>query len=283
MATLAYRMRREVWRLRRGSAVFAKQYLGFPPGRPDFLIIGAQKAGTSSLYAHLIKHPTVRSPGKKECHFFDRWYHRGERWYLAQFPTHAVPGRAPFQTGEATPEYLYHPLAPERAHRLMPDVRLIVLLRDPVARAYSSYQHQRANGREDLSFADAIRAEPQRLQAEAERKARDPSYRGLGQLYYSYLARGRYLEQIRRWLEFYPRTQILIQQAEPFFQNPAAVVNSVTRFLGIADLSLPSYPPKNTREYTTMDPHIRAKLYEYFGPFNEELFDFLGHPYDWQP
>lgn len=269
------------WRLRRGSAVFAKRYLGFPPGLPDFLIIGAQKSGTSSLFGHLLQHPDVRSPGKKEFHFFDRWYDKGENWYRAQFPSRGVPGRAPFVTGEATPEYLYHPLAPERSFRLMPAARLVVLLRNPVDRAYSGYQHKVANGHERLTFEKAVALEAERLRGERERMIADPSYDSYNDRHYSYLARGRYLEQIRNWLVYYPREQLLIHNAEEFFADPPTIVNSVTDFLGLRRFTLPRYKPMNTRSYTDMDETVRADLQEYFRPHNEALFEFLGEPYDW--
>src|SRR5436189_26280 len=121
---------------------------------PDFLILGAQKAGTTALYAYLRWHPQVTGPSFKEVSFFDRHYARGERWYRAHLP---VRRRA--VVGEASPSYLFHPLAPERVARMLPEARLIALLRNPVDRAFSHYQHEVALGREQLSFEDALAGE----------------------------------------------------------------------------------------------------------------------------
>ena len=123
---------------------------------PDFLVIGAQKAGTTALYAYLRWHPGITGPSWKEVSFFDRHWWRGEAWYRGQFP---LRGRGRL-VGEASPSYLFHPLAPERVHSLVPGARLVALVRDPVARAYSHYQHEVALGREPLGFEDALAAEP---------------------------------------------------------------------------------------------------------------------------
>src|SRR6187200_1451927 len=137
---------------------------------PDFLVIGAQKAGTTALYAYLRWHPGITGPSWKEVSFFDRHWWRGEAWYRGQFPLRAG-GRL---VGEASPSYLFHPLAPERARSLVPDAKLIALVRNPVDRAYSQYQHAVALGREPLSFEDALAAEDERLVGEVERLLADP-------------------------------------------------------------------------------------------------------------
>ncbi len=111
---------------------------------PDFIILGAQRAGTSSLYYYLSQHPQILPAVRKELHFFDDHYRRGLGWYRSQFPTRGARGTI---TGEATPYYLSHPHAPARIQRLLPQARLIVLLRNPVERAISHYffevSHQR--------------------------------------------------------------------------------------------------------------------------------------------
>src|SRR5215208_8528317 len=117
---------------------------------PDFLILGAQKAGTTALYAYLRWHPQITGPSFKEVSFFDRHYARGERWYRAHLPM-----RRSSIVGEASPSYLFHPLAPERVAQMLPNARLVALLRNPVDRAFSHYQHEVALGREPLSFEAA--------------------------------------------------------------------------------------------------------------------------------
>ena len=142
---------------------------------PDFLVIGAQKAGTTALYAYLRWHPSIAGPFWKEVSFFDRHWARGEAWYRGQFPLRSS-GKL---VGEASPSYVFHPLAPERVFSLVPDVKLVVLLREPGDRAYSQYQHAVALGRETLSFEDALAAEDERVRGEVERLRADQRHSAL--------------------------------------------------------------------------------------------------------
>ena len=159
---------------------------------PDAIIIGAQKCGTSSLHNYLTQHPGVIAPLRKEVHYFDDNYRRGERWYRAHFGRAGGPGI----NLDSSPYYLFHPLAAQRAHQLLPDARLIVMLRDPVRRAYSHYWHERDKRRESLSFADALDAEPLRIARDAQRLAQGEIDSSPDHRRYSYLARGRYAEQL---------------------------------------------------------------------------------------
>src|SRR5437773_8026085 len=175
---------------------------------PDFLIIGAQKAGTTALYSYLRRHPHVTGPSWKEVSFFDRHYTRGEAWYRGNFPN-VIRARGAL-VGEASPSYLFHPLAPERVAALVPDARLITLVRNPVDRALSHYHHEVALGREPLAFEEAIDAEPERTRGEEERLVGEPGYFSHAWWNYTYLARGRYAEQLERWLALFPPDQVLV-------------------------------------------------------------------------
>jgi Sulfotransferase domain len=176
---------------------------------PDFLIIGGQRCGTTSHYYYLRAHPQVLAALVKEVHFLSLHWTRGEGWYRAQFPLRAgKAGRRPAAplTFEATPYYLAHPLAPSRAAPLLPEVKLLVLLRDPVSRAWSHYRHMVRLGLEPLSFEEAIAQEPARLAGEVERIRSDPHYDAVRHRRYSYLARGAYAEQLQQWLGHFPPT-----------------------------------------------------------------------------
>jgi Sulfotransferase domain len=139
---------------------------------PDFLILGAQKAGTTALYAYLRRHPAITGPSWKEVSYFDRHYARGEAWYRGNFPNR-LRARDKL-VGEASPSYLFHPLGPERARALVPEARLVALVRNPIDRALSHYHHEVALGRERLSFEEALEAEERRLLGEDERLLADP-------------------------------------------------------------------------------------------------------------
>ena len=137
---------------------------------PSFLVIGAQRSGSTALYRHLAAHPAILPPLRKEVHYFDFQYAKGRAWYLAHFPgiQERITGNYRAITFEASPYYMLHPLAPERIMAFNPDMKLIAILRDPVDRALSHYHHEARRGVETLTFEEAIAAEPERL-AGAER------------------------------------------------------------------------------------------------------------------
>jgi Sulfotransferase domain len=245
---------------------------------PDFLVIGAQKAGTTALYAYLRWHPEITGPSWKEVSFFDRHWWRGERWYRGQFPLRSG-GRL---VGEASPSYLFHPLAPERVHALVPEVRLVALLRDPVARAYSHYQHEVALGREPLSFEDALDAEEERTRGEVERLVADP--RGFSRPWWdhTYAARGLYAEQLERWLAVFPREQLLVVRTEDLGERPVGTYASILDFLGARKHMLDEYPRVFERDYSPMREDTRAALAERFAEPNRRLEALLGRPMGWR-
>jgi len=244
---------------------------------PDFLILGAQKAGTTALYAYLRWHPQVTGPSFKEVSFFDRHYPRGERWYRAHLP--AWPGDR--VVGEASPSYLFHPLAPQRVAQMLPDARLIALLRNPVDRTFSHYQHEVALGREPLSFEEAIEREDERMQGEVEHMRRDPEYFSEAWWNYTYLARGRYAEQLERWFESFPRDRLLVLLTDELAADPSGTYGRVLEFLGVEARDLPSYPRIFEREYEQMAAETRARLERSFEEPNRRLASLLGRELPW--
>ena len=235
-------------------------------------MIGAQKAGTTALYAYLRWHPGITGPSWKEVSFFDRHWWRGEAWYRGQFPLRAG-GRL---VGEASPSYLFHPLAPERARSLVPGAKLIALVRNPVDRAYSQYQHEVALGREPLSFEDALAAEEERTRGEAERLAADPRAFSRAWWDHTYAARGRYAEQLERWLDVYPREQLLVVATEELGERPAETYASILAFLGAAPHELEEYPRVFDRDYEPMRAETRVALARSFAEPNRRLEALLG-------
>jgi hypothetical protein len=250
-------------------------------GLPSALIIGVQKGGTTSLFNYLVRHPDVLPPIGKEVHYFDLYYARGERWYRGRFP-YEYRLRGGVLTLEASPYYLVHPLAPQRAARLVPDAKLIAVLRNPVERAFSHYQHEVRAGREVLSFAEAIEKEPERLAGEEERLRADPGYYSVKHRRYAYVRRGLYLQQLCRWLEHFPRSQLLVLQSEWLFRDPAAATEAVQEFLGLRQYRGEAYRPFLQGRYDReIPPELRRKLVTYFEPFNHELYRWLGKEFDW--
>lgn len=267
--------------LRRVRADF-RELTGPLRGLPAFLIIGAQRSGSTSLFNYLVQHPDVLPPFGKEVHYFDFNYHRGVTWYRGRFPyRHRL--RQGFLTLDASPYYLVHPLVPERAARLLPDVKLIALLRNPIDRALSHYQHEVRDGRETLSFADAIERESERLAGEEERLRDDPDYYSYNHHRFSYTRRGLYVQQLRRWMQHFPRSQLLVLQSERLFQDPVAATAAVQQFLGLAPHRLERYKPYLRGEYDRgISQEVRSKLAAYFEPFNQDLYRWLGEEFDWR-
>ena len=260
---------------------------------PDYLIIGAHRAGSTSLWAYLNQHPSVcvnfpRLQGVKGVRYFDEEYYRGEPWYRSHFPTAAYRaylrrrhGASPL-AGDASSYYLFHPAAAERAARVVPDAKVIVLLRNPVDRAYSHWQRERRDGMEPIDrFEDAVAAEPRRLAGEADRIVEDERYYSYAHENFSYMTQGLYLDPLRRWLEHYPRERVHIELSERFSADPQGAYDRILRFLGLPPLALRDTRPRNTVEAEPMDPAVRRELSERVAPENRRLEEYLGFELDW--
>jgi hypothetical protein len=256
------------------------------PG-PDFLIIGGQKCGTTSLYQYLTQHPRVAPAVRKEIQYFSEHYHRGPRWYRRHFPPLVARnpgrliGRKRLLTGEATPYYLFHPRAPRRVRDSLPHVKLIAMLRNPVDRAYSHYRYHSKLGDETLSFEEVLEAEPSRLEPELQRMLRDESYESIEYRNYSYLARGIYIEQLERWFSLFPREQMLILSSEEFFRAPASSYQETLRFLGLPEHELDRYEAVNVGSYSSLSAATRSRLEEYYRDHNRRLYEYLDRDFGW--
>ena len=255
---------------------------------PHFLIIGAQRCGTTSLYQYLADHPSVGAPMLgKGAHFFDTHYGEGEAWYRAHFPTRAYQralerlGR-PLLTGEGSPYYVFHPHVPARVEAMLPHVRLVAMLRDPVARAHSHYWHEVARGFEELPFEEALDREPERLGPELERMQADPLYNSFEHQHHSYVSRGLYADQLERWFALFPRAQILVLSSSAFFADPDAQYRRVLDFLGLRPVSLRKYETFNPRTYRPMAEATERRLTDYFAEPNRRLYELLDEDFGWR-
>jgi hypothetical protein len=254
-------------RRKRVMARLESGHIGQPP---DYIIIGTQKGGTTSLHRYLTEHPDVSGGLRKEVHFFSWTYEQGLDWYLAHFPQR---GEAKV-VGEASTSYLCHPKAAARIRRDVPNVKLIALLRNPVDRAYSQYQMNVRKGYEPLSFEEALAAEPQRL-----REAGDWSTTQWR--YSSYATRGLYAEQLDWWLAEFPREQLLVLKSEAFFERPDEGIQQALAFLGLPAWSPQQFEVHNPGSYGQMKPETRQRLAAYFAPHNRRLYDLLEWDLGW--
>ncbi len=260
---------------------------------PDYLIIGTKRGGTTSLWRNLLRHPQVVSlfpaaENVKSPHFFDIHWERGEQWYRSYFPTTSTRQRRANAhqlrtvVGDASPYYMFHPLAPERVARLLPDARLIVALRNPTDRAYSHYQERRAEGTEPLSFRAALAAEATRLAGEEDRIRAERGYYSQAHDFASYLARGRYLEHLDPWLGVFDPAQLLILRSEDFYADPHAVLTQVFMFLGIEpDPPGLALSHLNRLPAPDLHPSTRAWLDDYFRPHVHALEARLDRSFGW--
>ncbi len=237
----------------------------------------AARSGTTSLYRWLGTHPDVTPAWKKEIHYFDRHYAKGMRWYRAHFPLR----RHSRMTGEATPYLLFHPLAPARAARDLPvSTRFIVLLREPSQRAISQYWFWRQWFRRELegteieSLEEGIALEPERMAAAEPRVLRGE--RSHDHVWFSYLARGEYAAQLRRWFDAVGRERVLVLESEKLNSDPT-VPAGVLAWLGLPPHPLP-FPSHNAAvRLEGADPELISFMSRHFEPHNRELFDLIGH------
>ena len=260
---------------------------------PNFLIIGTKRGGTTSLWNALINHEHVlplfpRQQELKSPHYFDINYHRGEAWYRSFFPTRwdrrkslQLTGKAPI-AGEASPYYMFHPLAAERIANDLPDVKLIVSLRNPVDRAWSHYNERVAGHTETLPFVAALDAEASRISREEDLIVqRQPAYYSFHHDLSTYLARGRYWEHLQAFSRRFGPDQLLILRAEDFYSDPVRVLSNVADFLGLDVTGFGRMEHYNRIPRDTLDPTIREWLTEYYRPSVAELESALGRSFTW--
>lgn len=249
---------------------------------PDFIIIGAQKSGTTSLFDYLLQHPDIKGSFCKEVHFFTKNYERGESWYRARFPVKKT-GTRKFLYGEATPYYICHPHVPKRIHQLVPDIKLIAVLRNPTDRAISHYFHVYRKKREPLPLMEALQQEEQRLQKIWSRILADESYANRDHQWYSYKQRGLYAEQLQRYFDLFERHQILIVDSADLFKHTAETIRQIHAFLGVAPQPVSNhFKARNVgTKKGDIAPEVYSYLDEYFAPHNRALSELTGRSFSW--
>ena len=257
---------------------------------PDFVIIGAAKTGTTSLYSLVAQHPEIVPAIKKEVNYFQLYYGFDSPWYRSHFPTKAsrffsrISGRN-LLTGEATPDYLFHPLVPGGMKKILPDVKLIVILRNPVDRAHSHYQMNVKDKVEPLSFEEAIEAEEKRYAEAREQLIKNPDFvtddARVNFLKYPYLAQGLYADHLENWFRYYDREKFLILINEDFRNNRQRSLDQVFEFLGVRPFQPEKPRDLNVGDYPAMNEDTRRRLVEYFKPHNAKLSRLLQRSFDW--
>lgn len=250
---------------------------------PDFIIIGTARSGTTSLYYDICQHPCVLPAAYDELGYFDSNYHLGQNWYRSLFPTlfskWLVKQKKQFAiTGEDTPFYIWDPIVAKRILKILPKIKLIVLLRNPVDRAYSNYHLGIRAGTENLSFEDAIKAEIKKLEEiNNDSKNNIEKYT----IRRSYLAKGFYADQLKIWFKIFNLNQLLIISTEDLKSNPQKVLNKIYNFLEIPE-NHKLIPEKQKKAiYPKMKNETREFLINFYRKDNTELFNLIGQKFDW--
>lgn len=249
--------------------------------RPSFIIVGAQKAGTTSLYKYLTQHPEIKSTLLKEVHYFDLNFDKPLSWYQSFFPLNRDSQKI---TGEASPYYMFHPLAIKRIAEYNPDIKIIVLLRDPSSRAVSHYYHEVRKGRESLGMREAFEMENVRLEGELDKFKQDPYYKGNNYQRYSYKSRGLYGDQIQEIKQNFSADKIKIIDSKNFFKDTENTLREVFSFLGVDS----NFNVKTGKRFNVgnniIDPDeekILTELKAFYKEPNALLYKILDKNLDW--
>lgn len=248
-----------------------------PRQMPHFMVIGAQKSGTSSLFAYLKQHPQIVRPIFKEPFFFDRHYERGLKWYGCNFPSRAAIDRLDNRRGkkhltfEATASYVFGANVPVRIARDVETRKFILLLRNPVERAISAYWHARRMGRETRALMDALEAELQHLEKGLGRETAGDTKPAREEPRPAYVRRGIYHEAVSHWQTVFSPRDILVLQSETMFANPQATMAKVLDFLELPQTDRINFEPQNVGGYGSSDAEARKLLQDFYRPHNAEL------------
>ena len=254
--------------------------LDMPRSDPAFVVIGAQKGGTTFLFQELLRHSRIKPALTKELHYFDDNYRRGHDWYRGHF----VNRDDDAVMGEASPSYLFHPHAPFRLASDLPSTKVIAVLRDPVARAFSHWRHERRLGYEPIDrFEDALAAEQERTASDLATMIEDPTHVSFAWRHFTYRARGCYVDQVDRWVAACGAERVLVLESSDLYRNPTETLQVVHRFLGV-DPEVPTTIGSNDMAAggsESLDPAVAQELRDYFAPWNRRLVERFGIGRQW--
>jgi len=243
---------------------------------PDFIVIGAVRSGTTSLYHYFGEHPCMLSSSYDELGFFDSNFDLGLNWYRSHFPTKfqkqkIISKYKHFQTYDVTPFYIWNNDAAIRISQTLPKIKLIALLRNPIDRAYSNFQLSVRNG-EKYSFEELIKKEIEEDSIDFQSKAH-----GLQ----NYLARGVYVDQLKIWFDLFARNQLLVISTEELEKDPINTLNTMFKFLDLPKYKVQDLKKRNKATYPMMKEETREILIEFFKEHNEKLFKLIGKEFKW--
>lgn len=247
---------------------------------PGYLVVGTKRGGSTSLAEWITRHPQVgASRSGKGTHYFDVNFGRGFQWFASEFPK---VDEGYTLVGESSPYYMFHPLSPQRIQAALPGVKIVMCLRDPVARAWSHHAYEVSRGHEDESFERALDLEESRLEGEEARIVADSSYPADHWRYHAYLRRGHYAEQLQTFHDLFGPEQVLAVQSEALFADPHGQMDRVFSFLGLDSHQSDQLEARNANKpYGEMTPETFTRLADYYRPLNDQLRVMPGIDFAW--
>lgn len=254
---------------------------------PEFIIVGAQRSGTTTLFRMLSEHPQVVRPTlDKGMAYFDLNYERGWSWYLGHFPLRRVAQitrrTKKLVTFESSGYYMVHPIAPTRIAKDLPNSKIVVMLRDPVDRAHSAHRHEQRRGFETEDFERALELEPSRTAGEIERIVKDPTYASYELQHHAYLGRGQYADQIQRLSDAVGKDRIYVIDADRLFQDPAQEFRDLCSWLGLDEPENVDARAWNAAPRAPLGDELRERLRDHFASHDRRLEDLLGKRPSWR-
>jgi len=252
---------------------------------PDFIIIGAGRAGTTALYSYLIQHPSIipatteNNQPVADLHFFEYMISDKISWYKSHFPRKS---KNSFVTGEFTSTYMYHKHVPERIFNLIPKIKLIVILRNPTDKAYSTYNQQSHFREFTSSFEETIKAEFSRIDLiknHIEFKNSNPDFDNYVE--YNIIRHGIYFNYLEKWFKIFPKEQIFVVDSNELENFPQQTLNKVFEYLNLPHHEIPNLSKVNVGKYSPMGESTRKSLIEFYKPHNAKLNNLLGTNFDW--
>lgn len=247
---------------------------------PDFIIIGSQKAASSSLHHYLSLHTNILTPPIKETQFFNMNYDRELNYYKSIFPVH----KRDKLVFESISDYLSHPLAPKLCHKFLPNIKIIVTLREPVSRAFSHFNFVKNYEGEplDMSFEEAISLEEKRIESALNSIESNRYYSAAALSRYGYKRNGEYAKHIKNWLKYYPINQFKFVDFNNIKTDLNIVMTELSEFLNIPYEGVVIKKIQNKSRYNIkLNPNTKEKLTSYYSRQNKELFSIIGQNLYW--
>jgi hypothetical protein len=246
---------------------------------PTVVIVGVKRAGTRRLYANLLQHPRCFAAVEKEIDYFSEHSTRSVAWYRSRFPMRRPVLRRGGHVLEVSPSYLPTPSALRQMKIVLPRTRIIVLLRDPVSRAFAHYEHQRARYVESRGFEEAV--------AEELRHNSFPAKPGVALAadagpMLGYISRGYYALQLELLLKVYTRNRVLVIDSAKLPEDMGVVCERVFDFMGLDSFEVePSTSGDRDFFEPKIDPRLAERLREHYRPYDEMLEEMLGQSFSW--